>query len=162
MPEITVTHIAIVVGALIIGVILGWVARASRAASEKEVISKGWQEQLAAQRSEHDRLLDQNKSLMEQVKGTQVPDFIGDRLNKLATMTSMLRDSEWQLPDEETQREFLGIILQQAGQLAQLVNNLLSISRISSTTGVSAKIFATISSASMARAACASSRPALA
>ena len=66
MPEITVTHIAIVIGALIIGVIVGWIARTSRAASEKDVINDGWQEQLAAQRSEHERLLDQNKSLMDQ------------------------------------------------------------------------------------------------
>lgn len=66
MPEITVTHIAIVIGALIIGVIVGWIARTGRAASEKDVINDGWQEQLAAQRSEHERLLDQNKSLMDQ------------------------------------------------------------------------------------------------
>jgi PAS domain S-box-containing protein len=39
---------------------------------------------------------------------------------------------EGQVPDEETQREFLGIILQQADQLAQLVNNLLNISRLES------------------------------
>ncbi len=39
---------------------------------------------------------------------------------------------EGQVPDEETQREFLGIILQQADQLAQLVSNLLNISRLES------------------------------
>jgi NADH-quinone oxidoreductase subunit E len=66
MPEITVTHIAIVIGALTIGVIVGWIARTGRAASEKDVINDGWHEQLAAQRSEHERLLDQNKSLMDQ------------------------------------------------------------------------------------------------
>ena len=66
MPEITVTHIGIVVAALIIGVIIGWVFRGNRAASEKTVINEGWQEQLEAQRHEHQRLLDQNKSLMEQ------------------------------------------------------------------------------------------------
>ena len=66
MPEITLTHIAIVFGALITGVVIGWAARANRAGSEKDVINEGWQDQLAAQRSEHERLLDQNKSLMEQ------------------------------------------------------------------------------------------------
>jgi predicted flap endonuclease-1-like 5' DNA nuclease len=66
MPEITVTHIAIVIGTLIVGVIVGWFARGSRAASEKSTINDGWQEQLEAQRGEHQRLLDQNKSLMEQ------------------------------------------------------------------------------------------------
>ena len=48
MPEITVTHIGIVVGALIIGVIVGWVFRGGRAASEKTAINEGWQEQLEA------------------------------------------------------------------------------------------------------------------
>jgi len=66
MPEITVTHIAIVVGASIIGVVIGWVARGGRARTEKAAINEGWHEQLEAQRSEHQRLLEQNKSLMEQ------------------------------------------------------------------------------------------------
>ena len=66
MPEITVTHIAIVIGALVVGVVVGWFARGNRAASEKTAINAGWQEQLEAQRNEHERLLDQNKSLMEQ------------------------------------------------------------------------------------------------
>ncbi len=50
------------------------------------------------------QIIESAEDLMKQVKGTSVPDFIGDRLNKLATMTAMLRDSEWQLPDEETTR----------------------------------------------------------
>ena len=66
MTEITVTHIAIVIGTLIAGVIVGWFARGNRATSEKVTINEGWQEQLEAQRQEHQRLLDQNKSLMEQ------------------------------------------------------------------------------------------------
>lgn len=66
MPEITVLHIALLVAALLVGLILGWVFRGNRSTSEKNAISAGWQEQLEAQRSEHERLLEQNKSLMEQ------------------------------------------------------------------------------------------------
>jgi len=66
MPEITVTHIAILVGALIVGIILGWIVRGGRSANEKTAINEGWQEQLEAQRGEHERLLEQNKSLMDQ------------------------------------------------------------------------------------------------
>jgi len=66
MPEITVTHIALLAGALIIGVILGWIVRGNRTIGEKTAINAGWQEQLEAQRNEHERLMEQNKSLMEQ------------------------------------------------------------------------------------------------
>lgn len=66
MPEITLTELAIVVGTLIVGVVLGWVARSNRAGREKSAINATWQEQLETQRNEHDRLTEQNKSLMEQ------------------------------------------------------------------------------------------------
>ena len=66
MPEITVTHIIVIAGALIVGIILGWIVRGSRSVGEKTAINEGWQEQLEAQRGEHERLLDQNKSLMDQ------------------------------------------------------------------------------------------------
>jgi len=66
MPEITVTHIIVIAGALIIGIVLGWIVRGSRSVGEKTAINEGWQEQLEAQRGEHERLLDQNKSLMDQ------------------------------------------------------------------------------------------------
>ena len=66
MPELTVMHIAIVAGALILGVVLGWVTRGSRSEVEKTVINEGWQETLEKQRIEHERLLEQNKSLMDQ------------------------------------------------------------------------------------------------
>lgn len=66
MPEITVTHIALLAAALIVGVVVGWIFRGNRSSSEKAAINLGWQEQLEAQRQEHERLLDQNKSLMEQ------------------------------------------------------------------------------------------------
>ena len=66
MPEITVTHIALLAAALIVGVILGWLVRGNRTATEKAAINAGWQDQLKAQRNEHERLLEQNKSLMDQ------------------------------------------------------------------------------------------------
>lgn len=44
------------------------------------------------------------EELMKEVGETTVPDFITDRLSKLKVMTGMLRDSEWQLPEEETNR----------------------------------------------------------
>ncbi len=66
MPELTITHIALLAAAAVVGVVLGWVVRGNRTVSEKEAINAGWQEQLEAQRNEHQRLMEQNKSLMEQ------------------------------------------------------------------------------------------------
>jgi predicted flap endonuclease-1-like 5' DNA nuclease/cell fate (sporulation/competence/biofilm development) regulator YmcA (YheA/YmcA/DUF963 family) len=66
MPEITVIHIALIAAALLVGVIVGWTFRSSRSVGEKTPINISWQEQLEAQRQEHERLLEQNKSLMEQ------------------------------------------------------------------------------------------------
>jgi len=66
MPEITLASILIIAAALLLGIILGWIFRGRRGAVEKTAINLGWQEQLEAQRREHERLLEQNKSLMEQ------------------------------------------------------------------------------------------------
>ncbi len=66
MPEITIIHIALLAVALMIGVIVGWLSRGSRSNNEIATINASWQEQLEAQRSEQERLLGQNKDLMEQ------------------------------------------------------------------------------------------------
>jgi predicted flap endonuclease-1-like 5' DNA nuclease len=66
MPELTVIHIVFLAASMLVGIVVGWIFRGSRTANEKTAINSGWQEQLAAQRGEHERLLEQNKSLMEQ------------------------------------------------------------------------------------------------
>ncbi|MDA1063574.1 MAG: helix-hairpin-helix domain-containing protein [Proteobacteria bacterium] len=66
MPEITIVHIVILVASLAAGIIVGWIFRGRKSTGEKTAINLGWQEQLAAQRNEHERLLEQNKSLMKQ------------------------------------------------------------------------------------------------
>ena len=67
MPAITAVQIGIVTVTAIVGVVLGWGLRARRCAQEKSAINSGWKEQIEAQRLEHTRLVEQNKSLMEQV-----------------------------------------------------------------------------------------------
>jgi len=67
MPELNVIHITIIAVLTVVGAIIGWVLRGRRTEEEKAVVSTGWQEQINAQRTEHDRLTDQNKALMEQV-----------------------------------------------------------------------------------------------
>ncbi|NIL93832.1 MAG: hypothetical protein GTO71_05200 [Woeseiaceae bacterium] len=119
MPEITVTHIAIVVGALIIGVILGWVFRGNRASSEKTAINQGWQEQLEAQRGEHKRLLEQNKSLMEQnsqfqasnrdgrMRASELSDALKEAFERRDELQRQLKDIRGNLETAVAERDQL-------------------------------------------------------
>lgn len=66
MPELTITHIALLAVAIVIGLLLGWLVRGNRASREQTVVNAEWQEQLDKQGTECERLVHQNKSLMEQ------------------------------------------------------------------------------------------------
>lgn len=71
MPDLTAVEYGLLGILLLLGLILGWLARGSRSTKEKIAINAGWQEQIASQRSEHERLAQQNKSLMEQISENQ-------------------------------------------------------------------------------------------
>jgi len=71
MPELNVVHIAIIAVMTVVGAIVGWVLRGNRSQEEKAAVSALWQEQINAQRTEHDRLTDQNKGLMDQISQYQ-------------------------------------------------------------------------------------------
>lgn len=71
MPEITAIYIALPALAIIVGGATGWIVRGNRARQEKAAINAGWHEQMEAQRTEHQRLVDQSKSLMDQISQYQ-------------------------------------------------------------------------------------------
>ena len=71
MPEITVVHIVLLAAAALIGLVVGWIVRGSRAVRERRAINAGWQEQLKEERSESERLAEQNKYLMDQNSQSQ-------------------------------------------------------------------------------------------
>jgi predicted flap endonuclease-1-like 5' DNA nuclease/predicted nucleic acid-binding Zn-ribbon protein len=91
MPELTITHIALIVGAVIIGLVLGWVARGNRTVSEKEAINATWQEQLTDKETEHKRLMEQNKSLMEQNSQYQASNK--DAKNRASELSDALKEA---------------------------------------------------------------------
>ncbi len=119
MPEITATHIAILVAALIIGTVIGWVGRGSRSSSEKSAINEGWQEQLAAQRNEHERLLEQNKSLMDQnsqyqasnkdakMRASELSDALKETFERRDELQRQLKDIRGNLEAAVTERDQL-------------------------------------------------------
>jgi predicted flap endonuclease-1-like 5' DNA nuclease len=90
MPDITVVHIGLLTLAAVVGIIAGWVMRGNRCAQEKLAVNSGWQEQLEAQRSEHDRLLGQNKNLMEQVSQNLASHK--DATNRAKELSSALKE----------------------------------------------------------------------
>lgn len=71
MPEITAIHIALPALAFLVGAATGWVVRGNRVRQEKVAINAGWHAQMEAQRTEHQRLVGQNKSLMDQISQYQ-------------------------------------------------------------------------------------------
>jgi len=91
MPEISVIHIGLLTLAVVVGVVAGWVMRGNRCAQEKVAVNTGWQEQLEAQRSEHERLLGQNTSLMEQVNQYQASGK--DATNRAKELSGALKEA---------------------------------------------------------------------
>ena len=91
MPEITIIHIALLATALIVGVIIGWIFRDRRSSSENATINASWQEQMETQRGEQERLLEQNKSLMEQNSQYQVSNE--DSKKRAAELSRSLRET---------------------------------------------------------------------
>ncbi len=119
MPEITALHIAALVIALLVGIVLGWVVRGGRSTSEKSAINTGWQEQLQAQRSEHERLLLQNKSLMElnsqyqasskdaKMRASELSDALKETFERRDELQRQLKDIRNSLADALSQRDQL-------------------------------------------------------
>ena len=91
MPEITVIHIAIFATMTVVGAVIGWVMRGNRSEEEKAAVNAGWQEQIEAQRSEHDRLLDQNTGLMEQVSQYQASNT--DAKNRAKELSEAVQEA---------------------------------------------------------------------
>lgn len=91
MPEISALHIAIIAAMTVAGIAIGWLLRGSRAKAEKAAVSSGWQEQLNAQRMEHDRLTDQNKGLMEQISQYQASNV--DAKNRARELSEAVQEA---------------------------------------------------------------------
>jgi len=105
MPEITAVHISLLAAAVLIGIVLGWVIRGSRSQHEKAAVSAGWQEQLDAQRTEAERLVHQNKNLMDQVSQFQASNR--DAKNRAKELSAAVQEAYARR--DELQREIKDI-----------------------------------------------------
>ena len=91
MPEITTALIAFIAGSVAIGAAIGWISRGNRCSQEKIAVNEGWQRQLEAQRTEHERLLEQNKTLMEQISQLQASGK--DATNRARELSDALKEA---------------------------------------------------------------------
>ncbi len=91
MPELNVIHIAMMAAATLGGIAAGWVLRDRRSSREKAAVSAGWQEQIAAQRTEHDRLMGQSRALMDQISQYQASNT--DAKNRAKELSTAVRDA---------------------------------------------------------------------
>jgi NADH-quinone oxidoreductase subunit E len=91
MPELTVTHFGLLALMLVVGLVIGWILRSDRCAKEKIAVNASWQDQLESQQSEHNRLAEQNKSLMEQISQYQASQK--DYSNRAKELSESLREA---------------------------------------------------------------------
>ncbi len=91
MPEITAALIAFIAASVAVGALVGWITRGNRCAQEKTAVNEGWQRQLEAQRAEHARLVDQNRTLMEQVSQLQASGK--DATNRARELSDALKEA---------------------------------------------------------------------
>ncbi len=91
MPDITTAFIAFIAGAVAVGAVIGWITRGNRCAQEKIAVNEGWQRQLEAQRTEHERLLEQNRTLMEQISQLQASGR--DATNRARELSDALKEA---------------------------------------------------------------------
>lgn len=119
MLELNVVVIAIIAVMTVVGAVLGWIVRGKRAQDEKAAVNAGWRDQISAQRTEHDRLTEQNKALMEQINQYQASNK--DAKNRAKELSEAVQEAFARR--DELQREIkdirgnLEIALSQRDQL---------------------------------------------
>ncbi len=85
MPELTTMHIGLLALVLVVGVVLGWLFRSNRSAKDEIEINAGRQDPIETQQIEHDRLVEQNKNLMQQINQYQASHEVSvNRTNEIS------------------------------------------------------------------------------
>lgn len=91
MPALSLAWVGIAAITAAAGIAAGWLLRNLRCRREKQAISEGWQQQIEAQRAEHERLVEQNKNLMQQV--SQYKASASDATNRSRELSTVLKEA---------------------------------------------------------------------
>jgi len=125
MPELTLVHFGLFALMLVLGVVAGWILRSDRCAKEKIAVSASWQDQLESQQSEHNRLAEQNKSLMEQISQYQASQK--DYSNRAKELSDSLKEAFARRDELQRQlKDIRGNLEVAVAQRDRLVTNLQS------------------------------------
>lgn len=125
LQNLTPAMIGLAAAVLLAGILVGWFLRGTRIRREKDAINAGWQEQISVQKTEHDRIAEQNKSLMEQISQYRVSKKDADR--QVSELTETLRTArhEREVLDKQLRevRSNLEVSIKQRDQLKQDSDN---------------------------------------
>lgn len=106
----TPMQVGIIVLTAFLAAVAGWVIRGKRSTKEKTVVHAGWQAQIEAQRIEHNRLVEQNKGLMQQV--SQFTASIKDATNRSRELSTALKEALERRDELQREVKDLNISLQ--------------------------------------------------
>lgn len=67
-------------------------------------MAKEAQQAVVDQKATKESIAAAAREVFEVVQGTDLPDFISERLGKLGLLADMVLDTEWRLPEEEMER----------------------------------------------------------
>ena len=105
MPDFSLALISEIGLGLLLGLVIGWILRAARAARERYLVNAGWQEQLNLQYDEVERLREQNAQLLEQVQ--QHKQAYKDLTERLERASSGEEHAQTKLVDANKSNEAL-------------------------------------------------------
>jgi uncharacterized membrane protein YkvA (DUF1232 family) len=64
----------------------------------------------AVKDAEDDEIIEAAEGLFEEIRGARAPQFVRQRLHRLEAMVNMVRDEEWDLPENERQRVLCALV----------------------------------------------------
>ena len=64
----------------------------------------------AVKDADESEIIDAARGMFDEIRGTRAPAFIKDRVHRLESMTHMLQDEEWQMPDGPRDRVLRALV----------------------------------------------------
>ena len=113
----------LLVAVALVAALLGWLLRGRRCAREKLAVNAGWQHQIDAQQTEHDRIATQTARLTEQINQFQAANK--DQRQRASDLAAELKDALQQRAELTTKlKDYRGKLEMAASQYKKLRSKL--------------------------------------